>query len=143
MSSVVQFNVNGQPACKGSLKAFVPKGWNRPVLTSTSKGLKEWEALVRHAGRVAGVECVERGPVSVGLVFRLSRPKAMKDTSPLTHDKQQYDVDKLSRAVLDALTGLAYADDGQVDDLKAQKRYAQPQESPGVRVYIRATGQEA
>jgi Holliday junction resolvase RusA-like endonuclease len=35
-------------------------------------------------------------------------------------------VDKTSRLVLDALSGILYADDGQVVDLHAFKRYDEP-----------------
>jgi hypothetical protein len=49
MTDAVSFRVLGLPQAKGSTKAFMPKGWTRPILTSTCKGLID--ALV-HAGLV-------------------------------------------------------------------------------------------
>ena len=39
------------------------------------------------------------------------------------------DIDKLSRAVLDALTGVAYLDDRQVIQLEARKAYFKGQDT--------------
>jgi Holliday junction resolvase RusA-like endonuclease len=43
------------------------------------------------------------------------------------------DLDKLIRAILDALTGVVWRDDGQVVDIVASKVYA---DTPGVDVVI-------
>ena len=42
------------------------------------------------------------------------------------------DLDKITRALLDGLNGIAYADDKQVIGLVATKGYASPLERPGV-----------
>jgi len=44
------------------------------------------------------------------------------------------DIDKLSRAVLDALTGIVFSDDAQVADLQAHKFFADAERPVGVRV---------
>jgi len=61
-------------------------------------------------------------------VFQFVRPKshytakgALRDAAPRHVGKP--DIDKLCRAVLDALTGIAYADDSQVVALDASKVY--------------------
>ena len=46
------------------------------------------------------------------------------------------DLDKLQRAVLDALTGIVYVDDAQVVEIEAGK--CGPSQSPGAKVWIRA-----
>jgi crossover junction endodeoxyribonuclease RusA len=46
------------------------------------------------------------------------------------------DVDKLSRAVGDALSGVCWRDDSQVVDLHATKRLAERDEIPGVLIQI-------
>ena len=53
----------------------------------------------------------------------------IKRTAP-THPttRMQGDVDKLSRALLDACTDILWADDSQVVALTARKRYAKPSE---------------
>ena len=40
---MIKFTVYGDPSPKGSARAFVPKGWTRPIITSATKGLKAWE----------------------------------------------------------------------------------------------------
>ena len=76
------------------------------------------------------------GPVSVKIGFYLPRPKThygtgknagvLKDNTPTYHDKCG-DIDKLCRAVLDAITiAGAWRDDGQVAELGASKYYGQP-----------------
>lgn len=51
---------------------------------------------------------------------------------PLWHSKKP-DLDKLVRAVQDALTGIIYKDDGQVCRLTANKNYAAHE---GVRIFV-------
>ena len=51
--------------------------------------------------------------------------------------KRNGDVDKLARAVLDALvTGRAFSDDSQVIKLSATKRIAEPGEQSGVHIVV-------
>jgi crossover junction endodeoxyribonuclease RusA len=74
------------------------------------------------------------GGVRVMLDFALQRPKSLpKRTSQ--HLKKP-DIDKLARAVLDALTGILYRDDSEVVRLDVTKRYAAPTEAPSVRITI-------
>ena len=39
------------------------------------------------------------------------------------YDRVELDVDNIPKPILDALSGLAYADDGQVTDILCRKRY--------------------
>ena len=48
----------------------------------------------------------------------------VKDSAP-AHPTVKPDVDKLSRSVLDALTGIVWVDDAQVVDKTVRKRYAE------------------
>ena len=57
----------------------------------------------------------------------------MKRKFPIS--KFDGDVDKLVRAIFDAMTGIVYKDDSQVCDSSEQKRYADGR-APGVWVYI-------
>lgn len=94
-------------------------------------------------------------PVSVSLVFRVSRPKShygtgrnaktLKVSAPLaplagyTGAKLRTkvgDVDNYAKAVLDEMTGHFYYDDSQVVELFATKLYADDQ-PPGVTISIR------
>lgn len=133
------FTVPGIPQTKGSTRSFVVKG--RPVTTSDNPNLKSWEHAVR-------VTALERGlspttlPAAVRIEFILPRPKGhfgAKGILPRRerelHTKKP-DVDKLTRAILDALTGVAYHDDAQVYRASMLKRYAGEAESPGAVITV-------
>ena len=131
---MVRFTVIGQPRPKGSMKAFVPKGWDRAVLTSSNPSVKEWEQTIRLVAQEFS-EAFTTGPVRVGLRFALPRPKSLSTKSSRLHTKRP-DIDKLSRAVLDALTNVLWADDSQVFSLTARKVYALPSQPPKVDITI-------
>lgn len=126
MSVTVSFFAHGDPVSKGSMKAFIPKGWNRSVLTSASgPKLKSWAHNVATAAQIAHSEVMGQwdrsAPMLCDLAFYLTRPKSAKKRA-CPHVKP--DVDKLARAVLDALTGILWHDDGQVCTLHARKAYS-------------------
>ena len=128
--------IKGDPKPKGSKRAFVVKG--RPVLVEGNKDTRSWEFLLAETFN-AKLESVEdwipapfADAVEVTLVFQLRRPKAAKKR-PWPHVRP--DVDKLCRAVLDALVRAGVIrDDCQVVGLCAEKRYA---DVPGVQVEVR------
>lgn len=114
--------VAGVPEPQGSARAFV-RG-RRAIVTTANPRLHGWRELVTHGVHAAlpdGWRLLE-GPVAVTLVFKLPRPPSVpkRRTYPTTRP----DVDKLTRAVLDALTGLAFTDDAQVVMVTAMKLYA-------------------
>ena len=100
------------------------KGY-RGYATHTSAS-KQWEAEVRR--QLEFTDGVLTGPVEVLLHFELARPKSARRLLPSTKP----DLDKLARAVLDALTGVVFKDDAQVVDLRVTKRYG----TPGVHVIV-------
>lgn len=71
-------------------------------------------------------------PVEIRLVFAFKRPKKhyhatglVKDNAPgYAYPCKRGDVDKLARAVLDALTGVWIRDDAQVVELAATVRFS-------------------
>jgi len=133
---MVTFRVVAVPVTKGSVRAFTPAGWTRPVLTSTSTGLKAWEHTVREAAaRSLEAAAPRTVGIRVELAFILPRPQSHPKRRALAHVRKP-DLDKLTRAVLDALTGVAYADDAQVCRLVCDKRYALETEQPGVVVTV-------
>lgn len=121
--------VPGAPAPQGS-KRHVGRG----ILIESSKAVGPWRERVAlaahsHARGLLG------GPVSVDLTFVLPRPKsAPKRTTPPAVKRP--DLDKLARAILDALTGVWFADDSAVVSLFASKRLAEIEEPPGVHITI-------
>jgi Holliday junction resolvase RusA-like endonuclease len=67
--------------------------------------------------------------MKVTLLFIMPRPKTIKRPEPSVAP----DLDKLVRAALDALTSVAYGDDGQVTEIHAMKIYGQV---PGLEVRV-------
>ena len=77
-----------------------------------------WRADIANVARSVILEKAKYG-VEVSLVFTLKKPKTVTRSEPFIRP----DIDKLSRAVLDGLTGVAYEDDEQVVKLTAVKEY--------------------
>lgn len=139
MSGVLGFWVAGAPVTQGSKRAFA-RGGRAVLVEDRADVLVPWRAAVHRGARAAveaqGWEMVPlRRPVSVGLVFCLPRPRSSLVGAPCT--VRSGDVDKLARAVLDALTGVVFADDAQVVGLSVSKIWA-GQGGPGVRVEAQA-----
>ena len=134
--------VPGTPAAKGSFKAFMPKGGRHPILTNDCKRTKPWEQRIALAIHAAWPHGLMRGGVSLSLYFTFARPQShygtgrnagtLKPAAPHEMLKTP-DVDKLERAVLDALKGVLYVDDKQVFRVRKLKLYG---ETPGVRIHI-------
>ena len=123
----MEITVEGEPKSKGSVSAFPikRKDGTTGVVVVHSRKSKDWEFLIRVA--LEGCEFVA-GPVAVEMIFYLLRPASVKREFPSVKP----DIDKLVRAVLDALRELAIEDDARVVDLVARKRYVAPGQKPGV-----------
>jgi crossover junction endodeoxyribonuclease RusA len=117
------------------MRAFTPKGWQRPIITDGNPNLKGWRQLVATTAQQElgpGFSLLEGG-VRVQMRFFLAAPKSLGKRIP-RHTKKP-DLSKLIRAVEDALTGVVWRDDAQVDDLAVSKRYA-TNEGAGVFVVV-------
>jgi Holliday junction resolvase RusA-like endonuclease len=143
MASLVFF-APGIPATKGSTRSFVNKKTGAVATTADCKRLKDWHATVALAAQEAGAKLVS-GAVSIEVVFRLPRPKGhygtgrnagqLKDSAPHLHTTKP-DLDKLQRAIGDALKGIAYVEDSRVVEWKAYKRYAEREEMTGAWIEV-------
>ncbi len=140
----LSFVVYGIPQPQGSAKAFVVKSpasrsGMRAIVTSDNTKNKPWRKDVADAALVAIVESRWReleGAVTLAVDFYLARPLRVKADEP--HGSAP-DLDKLVRSVGDALTGLAWVDDAQVDVLHARKGYAAPGTLPRAEIAVTAT----
>ncbi len=133
---MIEFFVAGTPITQGS-KKLGRAGRLSTIIETRDAELKPWregvaaEARAHAAGR-PGYPLA--GPVSVALAFGLQRPASApkrKRTWPIS--ARSGDIDKLSRAILDAITGVLIADDSQVVSLLATKDFGRP----GVNVCLR------
>ncbi len=131
----VSFNVLGTPVTQGSSKAFVV-GRRAIVTHNKRQPLMDWRnAIAEEARRAAGGEFAPRGEaVRISAIFRLQRPKSAP--KKVIYPTTRPDADKLLRALGDALKAVLYADDSQVVKLSIEKRFANPDEAPGVTVWV-------
>lgn len=110
------FFVKGRPVPQGSLK-FIH---GRPI-HARATDLAVWRADIARNAELCGYKPITGG-VKVTCNFVFHKPKSAKDRN-LPWVKP--DLDKLIRAVLDGLTGVAYEDDSQVVLIQANKTYGE------------------
>jgi Holliday junction resolvase RusA-like endonuclease len=120
--SVVEFVVPGVPQQQGSKNQW--GGEDNPRV-------RPWRATVASAASEA-VSALLYGAVEVEVVFVFPRPKAhyrtgaraaeLKASAPSWHTSYP-DLDKLQRAIGDALAGVVVSDDRQIASWLVTKRY--------------------
>ena len=133
------FFVSGEPAAQGSMRAFVVKG--RAVMTHNSKGVKPWRDAVAESALAAGwnepLDCA----VELTVTFFYVRPathygkKGLRPSASAYPEKAGKDLDKLVRAVGDALTGIAWRDDRRIVRCIAAREWGP---RPGAAIAIKA-----
>jgi Holliday junction resolvase RusA-like endonuclease len=147
----IRFRVDGTPIPKGSLKAFVPKGWTRAVLTNDNTKMKAWASVITYTvaqvAHAAGwVVAPPDEALEINAIFYMPRPKghfgsgknvAVLKASAQQHHVSKPDRDKLLRGLCDALKGVIYTDDSQLVDGATGKRYTDAMHAPGVEVIVR------
>lgn len=118
---IVRFSVHGEPATQGS---FVPVSSTR--IKADSKRLAAWRRDVGWSAKAARPRGFQlwKGPIAMSAVFLVAG-----------HDK---DLDKMLRAVFDALKGVLYEDDKQVRALVArvQRIPAGSRSTPGIELEL-------
>lgn len=119
----MNISVDGIPAAKGNWIAargiFIPKNKEK---------LNTWICEVKKTAKAAfATKQPSKGEIWVWIYFRM--PGDPKKGACTTRP----DIDKLARAILDALSGIIYEDDKQVIWLSAEKRYS---ENPGADISI-------
>lgn len=131
----IQFIVLGKPQPKGSTRSF---GFRRKdgsigaKTTSANPELRPWASAFSWEAKAAMGDLAKAprsSDIAVTLRFSLARPKGHFNKKgellpsapqrPLTKP----DLDKLTRAALDAMTGIVWSDDSQVTDIDARKDY--------------------
>lgn len=134
--STLTFQVYGEPIPQGSTRAFIPKGWTRPIITAANKKTKPWRQEIAGAALAAMekdlLDCAGKNVAfRLTVTFRFQKPKSVKKT--VLEKVTKPDTDKLIRSVLDALTGIVWTDDSQVVEILARKQFGI---QPGVDIII-------
>lgn len=126
----LEFTVYGAARPAGALAIGRAKDGRQFLRHRGGNALSEWKNAIRDAAG-ALVTDLEREAVAVRATFYVARPaghygkNGLRGSAPAYPIKRSAgDVDKLARALLDALTGVVFADDSQVVDLDVSKRYA-------------------
>ncbi len=128
MNQPISFTVFGTPQPQGSTRAFMPRGWKRPIITTDNRRLKPWRQEIAETAiaQMNGQPPLEKTTaVSVAVTFYFAKPAS---TPKRVLDKTtKPDIDKLERALLDALTGICYVDDSQVAEVHKYKEFGTPE----------------
>ena len=142
---VIAFYVRGLPRTQGSVRAVTNRGTGRAMVVQGSSkeaqnGLSSWREAIAAEGRTwcdahPAFVPLDGLPLQLKLTFTLARPKsAPKTRRTWPVGARSGDIDKLARAVLDALTGVLFTDDSQVVGLVTSKDYGT---TPGLAVALR------
>lgn len=149
MADPIVVFVPGTPRPQGSKRAFTNKHTGKIIQVEMSPDVKTWRGDIRDALLDPTGERQQLDePVAVHLVFAFARPKShyrtgrnahlLRDNAP-TAPISPPDVDKLARAVLDAIGSAGvWRDDSRVTELTATKVYAAAGERTGVHITIAA-----
>lgn len=127
----LSIEVFGDPVPQGSKRAVVHRSTGKAVMfEGNSARLRTWRSEIVSALRAIFDGDPFPGPVKVSIFFFLRRPLRPRYPLPTVRP----DVDKLTRAVLDAIEAAGVIrNDAQVVTLSARKRYGDP---PRVQVMI-------
>ncbi len=137
MSWGVRLTIPGRPRPKGSSK-WIPSATTGKSVPAHNANLEHWTASVTLAAQRSYGRSPTDGGVRVVIDCFFRRPKAhyrtgrkahlLREDAPSVH-VQTPDVDKLARAILDALTGVIYHDDSQVSALMVTKAWSDVDEA--------------
>lgn len=138
---MIRLWIPGIPAPKGSTRAFMRPGMKHPVVIADNTKTRPWEQAIRAEAARAGVTMTDE-PLRIVATFHFHRPKGhytpkgvLRSSAPHHHTKKP-DLDKLARALLDGLIGVAMRDDAQVVALDVRKRFISDMTQPGAEVLV-------
>ena len=132
---MIEFRVDGEPVPQGSKTVGHSKGGGTFVREDNPKTEPWRNAVAARAREAMDGRKPMAGPLQLNVVFYFGRPKGhyrtgrhageLKPTAPDFCSKRP-DLDKLLRALGDALTGVAFVDDAAISIVRARKRYGSP-----------------
>ena len=128
------WQVLGKPVAKGDLKARIvhkPDGTPYAKLYH-SHAVDQWTKDIR--SQIVAPPLLDEACI-VKLDFYLERP-GKSVTREWPEKQSDFDVDKLIRCVMDALSGFVYIDDSRVIGVWGLKQYADGPDDAGVRIEV-------
>jgi crossover junction endodeoxyribonuclease RusA len=141
--SVTVFFVEGECTPQGSHKAFIVGGHAR--ITDDNPRTRQWRSRVVDAYRSVCRDVPHGGPVAVDVVFmrRRNPNDLLKDGSLRKGARERpivrrADLDKLQRALGDALSRIAWDDDSQIVEWRSCSMFSRGLEGAVVRISRRA-----
>jgi len=135
----MQFHVPAVPVAQPRPRAVSIAGQARVHGPPKSHAIHDFRATVRLAAEQAYSGPPLEGPIRLGLVFVLPRPKAMrwkKRPTPRAWHAKKPDWDNLAKAVCDAVNGTLWVDDAQVCAVAVECWIAAGDEQPHVEVSV-------
>lgn len=132
----IEFWVPGLPQPQGSKRGFVtPSG--KVSMVESAAGVKPWRSDVKVFAAEAMIgRPLMSGPVFLHCDFVMKRPVSTPKTRPTPPAIKKPDLDKLLRAIGDALKGTVYAEDSMIVEMVGTKRIAEEGEQPGVQIGV-------
>lgn len=132
----VEFFVPGLPQPQGSKRGFVSAN-GKVSLVESAAGVKPWRSDVKvFAAEAMSGKTLMTGPVFLHCDFVMKRPVSTPKTRPTPAATKKPDLDKLLRAIGDALKGTVYAEDSLIIEMWGSKRIAEEGEQPGVEIVV-------
>jgi Holliday junction resolvase RusA-like endonuclease len=135
MADRVEFTVLGEAQPQGSKTVGRNHAGDSYVREDNPKTQPWRQAVAAAATAAMDGRQVRTGPVELRIVFVFPRPQGhfgtgrnagrLKPSAPL-YVRTRPDVDKLLRAIGDALTGVVFRDDAQAVIVRAEKHYGEP-----------------
>lgn len=114
------FVIEGRCPTKGSANSFIDPRSSRKIWKADNSRLRSWTKDAKKAAMAARVPLIYKPHgVQMDVTVEFVKPKTAKQVVPSVKP----DADKLLRAIFDAMTGIAYADDSQVVAVALMKAY--------------------
>jgi len=130
-----EFFVPGIPQPQGSKRGFVSAN-GKVSLVESAAGVKPWRSDVKVFAAEAMRGPLLTGPVFLHCDFVMKRPVSTSKNKPTPPATKKPDLDKLLRAIGDALKGTIYAEDSLIVEMVGTKRIAEDGEQPGVNINV-------
>ena len=133
---ISEFFGPGIPQPQGSKRGFVSAN-GKVSMVESAAGVKPWRSDVKvfAADAMRGKPLVT-GPAFLHCHFVMKRPVSTPKTKPTPRATKKPDLDKLLRAIGDALKGTVYAEDSLIVEMIGTKRIAEDGEQPGVHINV-------